>query len=50
MNKPNYKGFVKHVNEMYAKGLPINTSDLRRLAKKYNVPILPAHKINKEPV
>ena len=37
--RADYRGFVQHVWEWNADGLPFGLSDLRTLSKKYNCPI-----------
>jgi hypothetical protein len=37
--KPDYEGFVEHIQEWERLGLPYDLSDLIRLAKKYGTPI-----------
>lgn len=37
--KPDYEGFVTHVEEATEAGAPIDISYLRELAEKYNTPI-----------
>lgn len=43
--KPDYEGFVLHMEECNKLGIPTGTSDLVRLAEKYNTPV-PRRKFN----
>jgi len=36
---PDYEGFVTHLREWEAKGIPWGHNDLVELAKKYNTPV-----------
>ena len=45
--KPDYEGFVLHMEEYDKLGIPVGTSDFVRLAEKYNTPV-PRRKFNED--
>jgi hypothetical protein len=48
--KPNYKGFMVHLEQYNEKGVPHGMSDLHRLAKIYGTPVPIGFDDNNNPI